>query len=74
MKGARKMVSNNKGYSCYQDISHNRIIIGLPQTWKTIGDTMSAITARKYELTPYEESTLLAVVQALYEREIVTCD
>ena len=68
------MVSNSKGYSCAQDIPHNRIIIGLPQTWKTIDNTTSSITTRKYELTPYEESVVLAVVQALYEREFHEID
>lgn len=62
------MTINNGGYSCFQDLNSNRIIIGLPQTWKTLNNTLTAITTRKQALTDSEEGVLLAIVQAMFER------
>ena len=61
------MITDSDGYSCFQDVNANRIIIGLPQTWKTLNNTTTAITARKLMLTSGEEATLLAVVKSLFE-------
>lgn len=62
------MITDSDGYSCFQDVNANRIIIGLPQTWKTLNNTTTAITTRKLMLTSGEEAALLAVVRAMFEK------
>lgn len=62
------MITDKYGYSCFQEVNANRIIIGLPQTWTTLSNTLNAITTRKPMLTDEEEAILLAVVRTMFER------
>lgn len=62
------MTTDVYGYSCFQEVNANRIIIGLPQTWTTLSNTLTAITTRRPMLTDNEEAILLAVVRAMFER------
>lgn len=64
------MTTDVHGYFCFQEVNANRIIIGLPQTWTTLSDTVTAITTRRPMLTDGEEAVLLAVVRAMFERSI----
>ena len=54
------MVISN-GYTLYQ--RKNQIIIGLPQTWETLGDSVFPIVDRQPYLTTEQEMCLLAIVK-----------
>ena len=49
------------GYTLYQ--RKNQIIIGLPQTWETLGDSAFPIVDRQPYLTTEQEMFLLAIVK-----------
>lgn len=49
------------GYTLYQ--SGNKIIIGLPQTWATLTDSVSPIVDRPPYLSTEQEMCLLAIVK-----------
>ena len=49
------------GYTLYQ--RKNQIIIGLPQTWETLGDSAFPIVDRQLYLTTEQEMCLLAIVK-----------
>lgn len=51
----------SEGYSLYQ--RKNQIIIGLPQTWETLGDSAFSIVDRKPFLSTEQEMCLLAIVK-----------
>ena len=49
------------GYALFQEV--NQIVIDLPQTWKTLTDSVSPIVDRKPYLSTEEEMCLLAIVK-----------
>ena len=56
------------GYSLFYDKDKNRIVIRLPQTMKTLTNTMDAVTDRKIDINESEQSLILNVVKAVFER------
>ena len=57
-------------YSIHQDIQHNRIVISLPQTERTLATTTEPISYRRTELSEEEEAIILGIVKRLYEPEV----
>lgn len=56
------------GYYLNYDKDKNRIVILLPQTMETLTNTMDAVTDRKIDITESEQSLILNVVKAVFER------
>ena len=56
------------GYCLSYDKNKNRIVILLPQTMQTATNTMDAITDRKIDINESEQSLILNVVKAVFER------
>lgn len=59
------------GYYVMQVVQENKIIIGLPQTMQTIGNTIDKISDRRLALTDEEEASLLLTVRRLLEQKEV---
>lgn len=55
------------GYSLTYYADHNKIVIILPQTIKTLTNTVTMVKNRKTELTAEEQATILAVVRAIMD-------
>ena len=55
------------GYTLYQ--RKNQIIIGLPQTWETLGCSTFPIVDRQPYLSTEQEMCLLAIVKDLMRGE-----
>lgn len=58
-----------KGYSIYQDVQNNKIVITLPQTNRTLVSTTSEPVNRRLQVSPGEEAILLAVVMEMFKLE-----
>ena len=58
------IVSN--GYAIEQYVNDNKIVITLPQTLKTIKNTVTPVSGRKVKLTEEELGGLLLTVVALF--------
>lgn len=58
-----------KGYSIYQDVKNNKIVITLPQTNRTLVSTTSEPVNRRLQVSPGEEAILLAVVMEMFKLE-----
>lgn len=58
-----------KGYSIYQDVQNNKIVITLPQTYRTLVSTDSEPVNRRLQVSPGEEAILLAVVMEMFKLE-----
>lgn len=58
-----------KGYSIYQDVQNNKIVIALPQTYRTLVSTTSEPVNRRLQVSPGEEAILLAVVMEMFKLE-----
>ena len=58
-----------KGYSIYQDVQNNKIVITLPQTNRTLVSTASEPVNRRLQVSPGEEAILLAVVMEMFKLE-----
>ena len=56
------------GYFLNYDKDKNRIVILLPQTMQTLRNTMDAVTDRKTDINESEQSLILNVVKAVFER------
>lgn len=55
------------GYTLFQ--RENQIIIGLPQTWATLTDSVSPIVDRQPYLSTEQEMCLLAIVKEFMRGE-----
>lgn len=56
------------GYSIEYYANSNRIEITLPQTMRTLTNTVSMVTNRRTDITSDELSAILVVVKAMLER------
>ncbi len=56
------------GYSLNYDKGKNRIVICLPQTMETLTNTLDVVTDRKININESEQSLILNVVKAVFER------
>ena len=56
------------GYYLNYDKYKNRIVILLPQTMQTSRNTVDAVTDRKIDINGSEQSLILNVVKAVFER------
>lgn len=56
------------GYSLNYDKGKNKIVICLPQTMRTLSNTVDAIADRKIDINASEQSLILNVVKAVFER------
>ena len=56
------------GYYLNYDKNKNRIVILLPQTMETLTNTIDAVTDRKIDINASEQSLILNVVKAVFER------
>lgn len=56
------------GYSIEYYANSNRIEIILPQTMRTLTNTVSMVTNRRTDITSDELSAILVVVKAMLER------
>lgn len=65
-KGKQMIVGD--GYSLIYDKYKNRIVILLPQTMETLTNTKDSVTDRKIDITADEQSLILNVVKAVFER------
>ena len=61
------MIITADGYSLTYYADHNKIVIILPQTIKSLTNTVAMVTNRKTELTEEEQATILAVVRAIMD-------
>ena len=57
------------GYTIEYHQKANRLEIILPQTVRTISNTVGMVTNRRIAITPEEEAAILAVVKAIFERD-----
>ena len=65
------MVTNSDGYSIRQEINNNQIIINLPQTMRTLNNTVESVSyERRLALTETEEASLLMMVKTMLENEV----
>ena len=65
------MVTNSDGYSIRQEINNNQIIISLPQTMRTLNNTVESVSyERRLALTETEETSLLMMVKTMLEKEV----
>ena len=65
------MVTNSDGYSIRQEINNNQIIIRLPQTMRTLNNTVESVSyERRLALTETEEASLLMMVKTMLEKEV----
>ena len=55
------------GYYIEHYKNDNKIIIGLPQTFETISNTVSPLANRKSDFTDEDLYTILSVVKAIVE-------
>ena len=58
-----------KGYSIYQDVQNNKIVITLPQTNRTLISTDSEPVNRRLQVSSGKEAMLLAVVMEMFKLE-----
>ncbi len=58
-----------KGYSIYQDVQNNKIVITLPQTNRTLVSTASEPVNRRLQVSPGKEAILLEVVMEMFKLE-----
>lgn len=65
-RGKRMIVGD--GYCLIYDKDKNRIVILLPQTMETLTNTLDAVTDRKIDINGSEQSLILNVVKAVFER------
>lgn len=63
----KQMISCD-GYYLIYDKNKNRIVIQLPQTMETATNTLDAVTDRKIDINGSEQSLILNVVKAVFER------
>lgn len=59
----------SEGYLLNYECKNNRIVIVLPQTLKTLTNTVSMVTNRRTHLTQSEEMIILQTVKAIMERK-----
>ena len=59
------MLTNN-GYFLVYYKNRNQIVIGLPQTWRTLTNTTSPVIDRRTDVKESELMCLLQVVQVLF--------
>lgn len=59
------------GYYLIYDKNKNRIVIQLPQTMETATNTLDAVTDRKTDINVFEQSLILNVAKAVFERRSV---
>lgn len=59
------MLTNN-GYSLVYYKNRNQIVIGLPQTWGSLTNTINLVADRKIDVEEKELAILLAVTQAIF--------
>ena len=55
------------GYSIIEHINKNQIVITLPQTLKTLTNTVTPIVERRTQLTDAELTAILMAIKAMYE-------
>ena len=63
-KGEKMLTSN--GYSLTYDRSHNRIVIGLPQTWGTLTNTLEPVVDRGIDIEEKDLAILLNATQFIF--------
>lgn len=56
------------GYSLMYDEKHNRIVIGLPQTWKTLTNTFDPVVDRRTDVSETDLVVLLSIAQQIFHR------
>ena len=56
------------GYAITYEKNMNRIIISLPQTMKTVTNTVSEVRVRKTDFTEAELATILLAVKTVAEK------
>jgi len=61
-------------YCIEQYIKDNKIVITLPQTFKTLSNTVTPVTDRKVSLSQTELATLLSIAVKMYEKNEVCND
>lgn len=57
------------GYSLTYNKGANQIVITMPQTMRTLNNTVTPVTNRKIDLSPSEEAFILNVVRFVMEGE-----
>lgn len=63
------IVDRDSGYSIWQEIKKNRIVIALPPTEQTLATTVQPISYRRTALSAEEEAIILGIVKRMYEQE-----
>lgn len=56
------------GYSLMYDENHNRIVIGLPQTWKTLTNTFDPVVDRRTDVSETDLIVLLNIAQLIFHK------
>lgn len=60
-------LSTKDGYAIYPELQRNRIVISLPQTFKTATSTMWPTDDRKEELSDDELVLILQMVRSIFK-------
>lgn len=58
------LISN--GYSLVYNKNRNQIVIGLPQTWKTLTNTLEPVVDRRVDIEEKDLAILLTATQAIF--------
>lgn len=58
------LISN--GYSLIYHKNHNQIVIGLPQTWSSLTNTLDPVVDRRIDVTEQELDILLRVTKLIF--------
>ena len=58
------------GYSLMYDEKHNRIVIGLPQTWKTLTNTFDPVADRRIDVSETDLIVLLNIAPQIFHKGI----
>ena len=60
------MLITDDGYSLTYNKGANQLVICLPQTMRTLSNTVAIVTNRRFELTTEEEALILNTVRFVF--------
>ena len=60
------MLTTKDGYSLTYNKGANQLVICLPQTMRTLSNTVAIVTNRRFELTTEEEALILNTVRFVF--------
>lgn len=65
-KRGKKMLLTSDGYSLTYYKNRNQIVIGLPQTWSSLTNTLQPVVDRRIDVTEQELDILLRITKLIF--------